>query len=345
MRKSIIVICAAVLVFCAWLLLHRKTAGIKDTSTQTQPAATNNGVTNQRSATTEANNALNTPGTLEESLAATKAKALATPQGSNALQQEILRDWQRQIDFYGRVVDENTNPIEGANITFGWSELPSEGGARNSNTTSDAQGLFSLHDQRGPALDVSVSKLGYVSSHNGQWGFVYAHGATKYVADASNPVVFVLHKKGEGVPLITSQNGMKSDVWVRVPPDNTSVAVDLFQKQASANGQLIVSQFKPPFQQATNWSFTLSIPNGGLVENHDEFQYQAPDSNYQTTLEFDFNKGDASWATQVTKQFYIAFGEPRKYGWLRIESNLQQQTVFLTYAINPTGSQNLEPSN
>jgi hypothetical protein len=45
----------------------------------------------------------------------------------------------------------------------------------------------------------------------------------------------------------------------------------------------------------------------------------------------------------VTKQFYITFGEPKKYGWLRIESNLTQETVFLTYAINPTGSYNLEP--
>ena len=43
--------------------------------------------------------------------------------------------------------------------------------------------------------------------------------------------------------------------------------------------------------------------------------------------------------------FGIVFGESRKYGWLRIESNLAQETVFLTYAINPSGSQNLEPSN
>lgn len=47
--------------------------------------------------------------------------------------------------------------------------------------------------------------------------------------------------------------------------------------------------------------------------------------------------------TQVSKQFYITFGQPRRYGWLRIESNLAQETVFLTYAINPTGSRNLEP--
>jgi hypothetical protein len=270
----------------------------------------------------------------------------ASPQQtSNDLQQRILADWQRKIDFYGKVVDENSNPIAGANVGFGWSETPTEEGERRTNTLSDREGLFSLRDQRGPSLDVSVSKPGYASSHNGQWGFIYAHGVKKYVADPLNPVLFVLHKKGEGAQLVTSQTGMRLEVLVDVPPDRTSVTVDLLQKKVSGNGQLVISQFKPPFPQATNWSFSLRIPDGGFIENHDEFQYQAPESNYQPTLEFDFSKSGTNWVTEVTKQFYITFGEPRKYGWLRIESNLQQETVFLTYAINPTGSRNLEPAN
>jgi hypothetical protein len=345
MRKSITVICTAVLLFCVWILLHRKTENVKKTVAEEQTAMTNQGMANQAATSRIANTSSNIPKSSEASLPREKAKVLATPKGSNALQQEMLKDWQRPIDFYGKVVDEATNPIEGANIIFGWSEFPADEGARKTTTTSDAQGLFSLHDQQGPSLDVWVSKPGYVSSHNGQWGFIYAHGAIKYVPDPLNPVIFVLHKKGEGTQLITSQNGMRSDVWVRVPPDETPVAVDLLQKQASANGQLLISQFKPPFREATNWSFSLRIPNGGLIESDDEFQFEAPESNYQTTLEFNFNKGETNWATQVTKQFYIAFGEPRKYGWLRIQSNLGQETVFLTYAINPSGSRNLEPAN
>lgn len=87
----------------------------------------------------------------------------------------------------------------------------------------------------------------------------------------------------------------------------------------------------------------MSIPDGGLVENMDEFQFEAPDKGYQRAVEYHFTKGETNWARQATKQFYIIFGEPRRFGWLRIESNLDQETVFLTYAINPTGSRNLEP--
>jgi hypothetical protein len=42
---------------------------------------------------------------------------------------------------------------------------------------------------------------------------------------------------------------------------------------------------------------------------------------------------------------YAVLGQPRKYGWLRIESDLAQATIFLMYAINAPGSRNLEPAH
>jgi len=59
-------------------------------------------------------------------------------------------------------------------------------------------------------------------------------------------------------------------------------------------------------------------------------------------VEYRFTKSETK---RVTKPFYVTLGQPRKYGWLRIESNLAQETIFLTYAINPSGSKNLEPTN
>src|ERR1700722_4207566 len=172
MRKPVIIICLVVLGFCVWLLLHRKASTIKAPTAEVQTVTTNSPEAHQTLLTKETNDGSATGQPSEGDMAAAKAKTLTTPQGSNALQQRILSDWQRPIDFYGKVVDENTNAIEGANIAFGWSELPNEEGTRKASTTSDGQGLFSLRDQRGPALDVWVSKPGYVSSHNGQWGFI-----------------------------------------------------------------------------------------------------------------------------------------------------------------------------
>jgi hypothetical protein len=267
----------------------------------------------------------------------------------------------RPINFYGKVVAENDQPVKGATAHFIW-----DGGVTNNNprpftdtgkisadVTTDSTGLFSLTNVMGTELDASVDKAGYYPfrRNGGMQYFKYSkmnldafYGIGDcFKPDSNHPVIYYLHKKGQGAELVTSDNGMRSSVAVHIPKDNSPVRVDLMQKQASATGQLEISQVKPPFQAATNWSFSLSIPDGGLVENQDEFQFTAPESGYQPTVEYDFTKGETNWTTQVSKQFYIAFGEPRKYGWLRIESNLAQETIFLTYAINSTGSRNLEP--
>jgi hypothetical protein len=336
MRKPIIIICVVVLLFCLWLLLH-KTAPIKSELSSVQTPSTNKQIIDY---TAEQKNKI-APNL-------SKSANISSPMGTSRhptlieLNQQLLADWQRPIDFYGKVVDENTNPVEEAQISFQWVETPyGSDGTRHSKTESASDGLFVLHGARGPSLDVWVNRNGYFSSHHGQWGFSYSHG--DFSPDQQNPVIFLLRKKGQGVELTTSEHGIQLKVDVDVPRDNTPVRVDFFQKQASPTGELEISQFKPPFQTATNWSFSLSIPDGGLVENQDEFQFQAPETGYQSIITFDFTKGETNWTTQVTKQFYITFGEPKKYGWLRIESNLTQETVFLTYAINPTGSYNLEP--
>jgi hypothetical protein len=265
---------------------------------------------------------------------------------TNSLAAKRLALWQAPINFYGKVIDENSNLVAAAQVAFHWVEIPSEEGNRTANKESDTEGLFSLLDATGLNLSVSVSKEGYYTSRKDNDSFTYGSlGGAKFSPDPLNPVIFHLRKKGQGVELITSDNGMRRSVSVRIPKDNTPVRVDFFQKQASATGQLEISQNKPPWQGATNWSFSLSIQDGGLIENQDEFQFAALETGYQPTVGYDFTKGETNWTTHAIKQFYIAFGQPRKYGWLRIESDIAQETIYLTYAINPTGSRNLEPAN
>lgn len=264
---------------------------------------------------------------------------------SNTFYEQTFAEWQAPIEFYGRVLDESNAPVSGARIRFSWTDLTADEHRRMSATESDGVGLFSLRHAQGASLTVWVSKDGYYAAGGGQKGFSYALTGAKFFPDPQNPVVFFLRKKGQGVELITSANGVRQNLGIRVPKDGAPVRVDFFQKQATSTGQLEIRQNKPPWREAAEWSFRISIPDGGFVENGDEFQFEAPESNYQPTVEYHFTKGETNWTTQVVKQFYIAFGQPRKYGWLRIESNLGQETVILTYAINPSGSRNLEPAN
>ncbi len=175
--------------------------------------------------------------------------------------------------------------------------------------------------------------------------FNYAVGPDILSPDPQNPVIFHLHKKGQGVELVTSANGMQPSLAVLVPINGDSVSVDLLDKKAGTTGDVTLSQIKPDrnWQQATNWSFHMNIPNGGFVGENDAFPFTAPETGYQPTVDLNFVKGEPDWVTQITKTYYIAFGQPQKYGWLRVEANIAQRTVFLTYVINLDGSRNLEP--
>jgi hypothetical protein len=339
MRKQIWIPCVLALAVCLLFLLWPKRQ--KETLPPAENVTTTNGAGqipqtvaaehHQRSNPAQVPASMPTNNELAESIAKT-----------NPYAGRVIEAWQVPIEFYGKVVDENSNPVAQAQISFHWMEAPDKGGSRSSNETSDAEGLFSLHDAKGPSLSVNVSKDGYYTSRAASNGFTYLNGL--FQPDSQNPVVFVLRQKRQGAQLLTSENGPRQSLAIRVPKDDTPVRVDLFQKQVSQSGQLEISQNKPSSSQiATNWSFRLSIPSGGFVENYDEFQFEAPDTNYSSTVNYEITKGGTNWATHVTKQFYILVGQPPRYGWLRFESDLAQQTVFITYAINLSGSRNLEP--
>ena len=135
-----------------------------------------------------------------------------------------------------------------------------------------------------------------------------------FTPDPNSPVVFHLRRKGIGANLITSQYGVKNYLGVTGPLDGTPVRVDLLaRKSGGQDGSLILSQTKPAYQdwkQATAWSFRMEIPDGGFVEENDEFPFEAPESGYQSLILFEFQNGQTNWTTSLSKDFYVKFGKP-----------------------------------
>lgn len=339
MRKSFLIICGLVLAVCLWLLLHRRAESPVSTGTPTIAAV----VTNQNpEASPKAAMSASVPSAQAPTASVPNTPRTNAPPAILPTVTELL---QKPINFYGKVIDENSNPVTGVSINFRWTDMTAVNQERTSSTESDSDGLFSLRDRHGASMTLWFSKQGYYSSHHGQMSFNYAFGPDILSPDPQNPVIFQVRKKGQGAELITSGDGMRSELLALVPINGDPVSVDLLQKKVGAAGDLELSQIKPDrghLQQATNWSFHMSIPAGGFIEEADAFPFTAPETGYQTTVDLNFVKGEPDWVTQITKTYYIAFGQPRKYGWLRVNANIAQQTVFLQYAINPTGSQNLE---
>jgi hypothetical protein len=102
-------------------------------------------------------------------------------------------EWRTPIHFYGKVVDENENPVEGADVELGWNNL---NGSPSKMTKSDEVGNFSLENEQGKVLVVSVRKVGYYSSKRDRTSFFYAGENENFSPDPGNRFSFIFVKCG-----------------------------------------------------------------------------------------------------------------------------------------------------
>lgn len=344
MRKRVWIFCVCVVAFCVFLAIHRHAAKPPGTvEVAAQPVATSSNALIKQNSTPVANS-------LETGHSAMSVNESVTgSQPSNGVSGEVEPGWQVPIEFYGKVEDENDQPVPGATVQFHWTETPTEAleekPGETSTTASDATGLFALHGAKGPSLSVDVSKEGYYTSRTNPWSFFYTLNG-HFSPDAFNPVVFHLRKKGEGVSLVVADFPSFAHV-VQLHHDGTPVELDLFNdKQTSAGtGQVKLELWRDVFvpnAQVFGWKCQISVPDGGLLVCNNEFGFLAPESGYQPSFTVDMPATNQNWQTEIRKSFFIKTSN-NDYGRIDFYLLAYNGVYTLHSAINPTGSRNLEP--
>ncbi|MGC3989103.1 MAG: carboxypeptidase-like regulatory domain-containing protein [Chthoniobacteraceae bacterium] len=252
-------------------------------------------------------------------------------------------EWRMPISFYGKVIDQNGKPLDGAKIRFQWSDISIEGTSERY-TQSDSNGGFFLEGVRGKGLSVYVSKDGYYQLNQDRFrSFEYAEFSAKnfYEPDPNRPVIFHLRKKGEGASL------SMGEIEQRIVTDGTPVCFDLLNHgRISSSGQLKVAAITnkekyPP--RVFNWWAKIAVPEGGLLENHDEFPFHPPESGYEESIEFNMPSNAAGWLREVHRSYYIKFGEPARYGRIQLDLDGASSQIGIKFWVNPDGSTLLEP--
>jgi hypothetical protein len=250
-------------------------------------------------------------------------------------------EWRMPINFYGRVVDEKEVPISAAKIYAQWSDL-SPNGASNQETESDDRGGFSITGKTGRGITIRVTKEGYYFPTRQQSSFDYAAfwEANYYEADQRTPIVFHLRKKsGTGSVQI-------GEIHPTLRADGAPLQINLLNGGIpSADGQIQIAATTntakyPP--RVFDWEAAIAIPDGGLLEHDLEFPFEAPIDGYVPRIEFKMQSGSPTWQRAVEKSYFIRFGNPPQYGRIHIQLNGASQKILLRYAVNPTGSRNLE---
>lgn len=252
-------------------------------------------------------------------------------------------EWKHPINFYGKVLDENDEPVAGAHIDFVWNDLSPEGTSR-ATTASDQAGLFSLLNKTGKALSVTARKDGYYSARDARHAsFEYAYPEWKFIPDPNRPVIFHLRKKGEAEPLVHGLKLFGSRV------DGTPSYVDFATGKIKLTppGDVLVqcTRSESNRERRFDWTFTLSVPDGGLIESTEEFMFLAPEEGYEPSIEIGYQADDANWRSQEKRKFFIKSRNGQHYA--RIEITLlpsyrDKAAYDLEWFLNPNSSRNLE---
>jgi len=268
----------------------------------------------------------------------------------NELMREALSSLNhKDIEFYGKVVDQSGVPIPNVNVTG--SVIYNSGfasGVDIRHTTTDAAGLFSFKGMKGRTFDYHLEKPGYETMPEGD-AFDYTElvpEERRHHPDPRRPVLLKMWKLQGAEPLIHS--GKSFDL----PPDGTPVRIDLrARKQVQTGGDLVFTLKHEVWPQGTihhpyDWRATIEAVDGGLLEDKSRVKNLAPEEGYVRNLVFEESASQRPHHGGVDTECYLKL-RGNTFGKLTIHLNpspgSQPSYVGLGWWLNPKpGSRNLE---
>ncbi|MEO6993558.1 MAG: carboxypeptidase-like regulatory domain-containing protein [Lacunisphaera sp.] len=274
------------------------------------------------------------------------------PPGKREQMREILSKFNdKEIEFYGKVVDQTGTPIPNVNVTG--SVIYNNGvssGVQEKHTVTDAAGLFSFSGMRGRTFDYHLEKTGYETMPEGD-AFDYTElvpEAKRHHPDPKNPVVLKMWKLQGAEPMIHMGKDFK------IPPDGTPIRIDLTTgKRVTQGGDLIITlrhEILAPGaepKRGFDWNAQIAASEGGIVETTQRLMYLAPEKGYTPALAVDMPANKSGWQPGVDSNFYLqSRGQIYSRVMMHLNANPDQERgsyLSLTWWLNPKpGSRNLE---
>lgn len=258
------------------------------------------------------------------------------------------------IDFFGKVVDEGGNPVESASTFYIVGTFSFEGSPTLEGPKTDGSGLFSITGKRGPTLSVWVEHDGYYNTDTAKQRFEYAR--KNYTPgkepplppkNSNDPTIFVLKKKGVAEQLVHHRR-IKTKLLMNAIP----VTISAKSGQAGGGGNEVISITmrsdgdKLPLNTFNpfDWSVTIEVPGGGIVERSDALDFEAPADGYfpQQTINMPASLPKDAWKSDIQRDYFIKFGSGN-YGRVRLNISGDKGRSIAEVFLNPTsGNRNLE---
>ncbi|MBB5353141.1 hypothetical protein HNR46_003394 [Haloferula luteola] len=237
----------------------------------------------------------------------------------------LRRDYSTPIDFWGKVVDQNGNPIVGVKADI---VIDEQAGMKSYVVFSDEKGLFELLGKKGARARVRVTKDGYAATSNETMGSDVSSRTIYYSMDAmpayapptrDNPQVFVLRKKNPPADLGYSE---KDHVAVNKNGTPQKIALRAGGKAIEIEVRCWSSCPVPFSYDKYDWRAEIRVSAGKLRAITEIDPVTAPTDGYQPVFRLEMPKDmEGNWirsSPNGTRDFWIQFDDST-YAKARIE--------------------------
>lgn len=257
----------------------------------------------------------------------------------------FLKDADAQINFYGRVIDQEGVAVQGATINYQLErvgKLMADGSITNNNQKaaciSANDGLFSIQGAKGLTLTILfIEKKGYRDGKQNLNSFGYRGTPELHNADLKKPVDFLLisnnipkTKKLYEKELTFSWN--QGPVEIPIPRVGK---ITIVPKRDWKLGQL----------EDFDWQVEISMDGAELVEIEIGQAKIAPEDGYQKSFKYGSKKEDLQWGGAV-RRHYAFRTNSGLYGFidimLRANREDGNQSTTLEVRLNESGSRSLD---
>lgn len=274
---------------------------------------------------------------------------------------KVSKEGDVQIDFFGKVVDQFGNPVEGVELRIGINQFglnPSHFFRRIKDiyVKTNAQGCFSIQNERGTNLFVELKpKNGYEYSLQDPLNVLsskHEDPPLLFAPDPKNPVIYHLRKKGEIALLL--EHGVNFQFPVK--ESGKEMGMDLIQgasldavklKTLIFNGDPVACDLKAKAiysPKRNTWSVVLSPgdPNGGIIVSN-QLLYEAPKEGYKPNYTFTptsvRGRGNDMY-------LYLRSREPFLYSRIKFNDNFHTSPDYFAFGgeavTNPYGERVLD---
>lgn len=260
-----------------------------------------------------------------------------------AMQALLLLANKKPQDFYGKVIDQDGNPLVGVSVV---GELVLNDGTyggiqtQKHNATTDNGGLFEFTGLHGARFGIILSKPGYQNEWKND-AYQNPNGGQSSPADRA---IYRMWSTNIHEQLVTGRKSFS------IKPDGRSYVIDLAEGTIaeSGDGDLKVS-IKYATQvvrgQTYGWSCEIVPVGGGLLEEADlnKSMYVAPPEGYTPSFQLQQQIKGGQSGSIGTRRFYVKLKNGQEYGRITIEMDAPYNDqvpgrVRVQYALNPSGS-------